>query len=120
MRQQFVRLMTPVVPFCARVERGNIYEVRFIRTRTGNAQEFASQFGTGLTADDRAATVGVWTTIARHLNEVVHISACRDVAARLKRSLQFAEWQHFLENHGSLIEEIESSLMIPANHSPVQ
>ena len=120
MRQQFVRLMTAVVPFCAPAERGNVYEVRIIRTRTGKAQEVASRFGTGLTADDQAATVGLWTTIAGHLNEVVHISACRDVAARLTRSLQQPEWRHFLGEHGSLVEEIESSLMIPANHSPVQ
>ncbi len=120
MQRQFVRLMTPAVPFCAPVERGNVYEVRFIRTKTGKAQEFVSRFKTGLPADYQAATVGLWTTLAGHLNEVVHISACRDVAARLRRSLQHPEWQQFLAKHGSLVEEIESSLMIPANHSPLQ
>lgn len=120
MQHQVIRLMTPVIPLATRPEGGNTYEVRFIRTKTGKAQELASRLQSDLPAEFQKETIGIWTTLAGEVNEVVHISAYRDVRARLKRSLEHPDWRHFLKEHGPLVEEIDSSLMLPAGHSPLQ
>jgi len=118
MQQQVIRLMTAVIPLRPPADEGNTYEVRIIRCKAGRAPEFAAELAAGPDDSFNAQTVGLWTTFAGHLNEVVHISAYRDVHERLRRSLRHPHWQRFMSGPGALVEEIESSLAIPAKHSP--
>lgn len=37
---------------------------------------------------------------------------------QLARALQTSEWHAFLKAHGALVEDVESSLMMPAPFSP--
>lgn len=120
MQNQVIRLMTPVVPLAARTEGRHAYEIRIIRTKAGKAPELASRLLSDLPEAFQAQTVGIWTTFAGQVNEVVHLSAYGDVQARLGRTLEHPDWRRFLKEHGPLVEEIESSLMIPANHSPLK
>ena len=118
MQQQVIRLMTAVLPLRPPAGEGHTYEVRIIRCKAGRAQEFAAELAQGPDESFEKQTVGLWTTFAGHLNEVVHICAYRDVHERLQRSLRHPSWQRFMAGPGTLIEEIESSLVIPAKHSP--
>ena len=120
MQQTVIRLMTAVSSVSAPARAGNTYELRIIRTKAGRANELAARLKDDLPLEMQAATVGIWTTFAGTLNEVVHLTAYRDVRQRLERSLQHADWQRFMKQHGPLAEEIDSSLLIPAKFSPLQ
>lgn len=119
MQQQVIRFMTPVDIVDA-PETGNLYDVRIFRSRVGQGKELASRIVVELPAADGVCPVGVWTTFAGSLHEVVHISAYRDWQVRSNASLVRDPWRGFLARHGSLIEEIDSTLMLPAVHSPWQ
>lgn len=118
MQQQVIRLMTAVIPLRPPVGEGHTYEVRIIRCKAGRATELAAELVAGPGDSFKAQTVGLWTTFAGHLNEVVHLCAYRDVRERLQRSLRHPHWQRFMSGPGALVEEVESSLIIPAKHSP--
>ena len=120
MQHQVIRLMTPVIPLAKRPEGGNTYEIRLIRTKAGKAPELASRLQSELPAEFQAENIGLWTTFAGEVNEVVHISAYRDVHARLKRSLEDADWRRFLKDYGPLVDRVESSLTLPADYSPLK
>lgn len=119
MEEQEIRIMEPVVPFQA-IEGPNFYEVRYIRTKVGEARGLAQALLNDAPAAFRAATVSISLTMMGRLNEVVHIGAYRDANSRLAISLAQPEWQSFLDRHGSNIAEMKSSLLLPATHSPAQ
>ena len=119
MEEQVIRLMDPIVEF--RAPKGShIYEARFIRTRVGQARKLAHLLLEASPKAFRDCTAGLSLTLAGHLNEVVHISAHQDLAARARLSLTHPDWQEFLERHGHMIAEMTSSLLLPASHSPAQ
>lgn len=120
MQQTVIRLMTAVSSVSAPAGSGNTYELRIIRTKAGKAHELATRLKNDLPQELQASTVGIWTTFAGTLNEVVHLTAYRDVRQRLQRPLQHADWQNFMKQHGPLAEEIDSSLLIPVKFSPLQ
>jgi hypothetical protein len=119
-QQQFSRVMTPVVPCSAPRAPGNIYEVRFIRTKTGKAHAVASWLASEVGASGYAVTVGIWTTSIGYINEVVHIAAYSDIRERMTRSLQHPDSRRFLKECAPLVDEVRSTLMLPADHSPLR
>jgi len=98
----------------------NGYETRLIRTKVGKAAEFAALLRDTHPDAETVVSVGIWTTLAGRLNEVVQILAYRDVGARLAASLAQDRWRAFLARHGDLVDRIESSLMLAAPHSPLR
>jgi hypothetical protein len=62
--------------------------------------------------------IGLWTSFAGPINEVVQLLAHPDPAARLARSWHGAEGT--LSRHTAWIEEVESSFLLPAQHSPLR
>ena len=120
MQQQEIRLMTQVLPLRPPIGVGHVYEFRIVRTRPGHAQAVAEALANGPDATFLDQTVALWTTFAGRLNEVVHLSAWSDARSRLAASLQSPAWQALLRKTGPLIDEIESSLTLPARHSPWQ
>jgi hypothetical protein len=119
MEEQVIRLMQPVKAFSAPVG-SHVYEVRFIRTRVGEARKLADRLLADAPAAFRDSTAGLALTVAGHLNEIVHISAHASLDARARLSLTHPEWQGFLDRNGDVIAEMESSLLLPASHSPAQ
>jgi NIPSNAP len=120
-QRQEIRLMTPVVsPSLPDAATGRTFEVRFIRTKAGKAPALAARLQDDMPASFREETVALWTTIAGPANEVVHLSAFPDVHARLKRSLTGEDWRRFLGQHAALVEDIDSSLLLSADHSPLK
>jgi hypothetical protein len=67
--------------------------------------------------------VGFWSTEAGQPNEVCHIWAYPSFEARGKIRGQVADdpdWRGFLGKSSDLIEEMHSTLMLPAKHSPLK
>ena len=120
MRQQVIRFMTPVIDIVHPDDGPNLYEVRIIKSKVGQGRELASRIAAELPAVDTPSTVGLWTTFAGSLHEVVHLTAYRDWNARSLASLARRPWRDFLAAHGKLVEEIDSTLMLPGSQSPLQ
>ena len=67
--------------------------------------------------------VGLWTTDAGQPNEVCHIWAYADLNARMATRAAAAKdpgWQEFLPKSAPLLEEMHSTIMLPAAHSPLK
>jgi len=67
--------------------------------------------------------VGLWATDAGQPNEVCHIWAYPDLNARAAargNALKDPAWQEFLGKGTQLLEEMHSTIMLPAPHSPLQ
>jgi hypothetical protein len=77
----------------------------------------ASLLQDALPAPLRAAAVATWTGNSGDVNEVVHLSVYADTQP-LPQVLQVAAWRGFLQQHGAIVEDIQSSLMTPAYFSP--
>ena len=119
MEEQVIRLMEPIVPFNA-PPGSHVYELRFIRTRVGQARALANALLEEAPDTFRESTASLSLTVAGHLNEVVHIGAHRDLNQRAQAALPHPQWQSFFDRHGGKIAEISSSLLLPAVHSPAQ
>ncbi|PWS36528.1 hypothetical protein DFH01_15385 [Falsiroseomonas bella] len=113
MLRQVVRFMDAVLPLRPPPAPSRLYEFRLIRSVAGGAGELAR----AVAADGEAGTLGVWVTTAGPINEVVQLLAHADASARFARS-----WHQdsVLARHGSLVEEVESSLVLAAPHSPLR
>lgn len=120
MQHQQIRLMNPIVAPAAGPETGRVFEIRFIRTKAGKAPELAARLQDDMPRAFQDETAALWTSFAGEINEVVHLAAYRDTGERLQRSLNSPAWRDFLGKHGRLVENIESSLMLPAGHSPMK
>lgn len=119
MRDQIIRFMTPLMPLATPAGTGNLYEIRLLRATIGKSRVLAeklaaAQAGAGMT------TVGVWTTFAGQIHEVVHIVAWRDLAARMASTLRQGAWCDLMNDVAGLIEDVDSSLAIPGSHSPLR
>jgi hypothetical protein len=113
MLRQVVRFLDVVIPLSAPDAPCGLYEIRLIRSRAGEAGALARV----MAADGEAGQIGLWTTSAGPINEVVQLLAIADPAARFARSLHE---DGPLARHGAMIEEIETSLMLAAPHSPLK
>jgi hypothetical protein len=120
MQHQQIRLMNPIVSPVPGPQTGRVFEIRFIRTKAGKAQALAARLQDDLPRAFQDETAALWTSFAGEINEVVHLAAYRDTGDRLTRSLNGPDWRTFLDRHGKLVEGIESSLMLPADHSPMR
>lgn len=118
--QQEVRLMVPTTEVFTPQNRGNVYEIRFFRAKVGKAQELAAAVRDELPMGEGLQKVGTWTTIAGDPNEIVHIAAFHDLAARMRMTISHPDWIGFMAERGPLIREMRSSLVVPAAHSPMQ
>jgi NIPSNAP len=67
--------------------------------------------------------VGLWQTEAGQPNEICHIWAYPDLNARAEAraaALKDPAWQEFLGKNLSLLEDMSSTVMLPAPHSPLR
>ncbi len=122
--RQDVRLLNCVVGPFAPASVGNVYELRNYRTRAGAAAEWAQLITGALDARQKySKIVGLWTTEAPQPNEVCHIWAYPDLNARAAAraaALKDPAWQAFIKQSSPLLEEMYSTIMMSAAHSPLK
>ncbi len=117
MRRQVSRLLTPLAEPNLPKLPDNLYHLRIFRTRAGKTAAFARLLQDELPAPLWGATVAVWTGNSGDVNEVVHLSA-HAATQTPAQIMQSAEWRAFLKQHGTMVEDIQSSLMTPVAFSP--
>ena len=122
--RQDIRLMHAFLPLKAPETSGNVYEYRHYRTVPGKAREFAKHFEAAMPVREKySKNVCAWVTEAGQPNEVSHLWAYSSLDARAEvrgKTMQDPDWQAFLGKGGPLLEEMHSSVIMPAAHSPLQ
>ena len=122
--RQDVRVLEPILPLKAPESEGNIYEYRNYRTAPGRVREWAKHFQDIMPVrEEYSKNVGAWITDAGQPNEVSHLWAYPSVDARTERRAQVAadpRWKEFLGKAGPLLEEMHSTILLPAAHSPLK
>ncbi len=122
--RQEIRLLNEVRAPKGPVETPNIYEFRNYRTIPGGVARWLQLFTAVLEVREKYTwMVGLWATEAPQVDEVCHMWAYSDLNARLAaRSAMQKDpgWQAFLRNSTGLLEELHSTVMLPAPHSPLQ
>ena len=122
--RQEVRLLNAVVGPVAPASTGNVYELRAYRTRPGASRQWADIMVGGLKVREKySKIVGLWMTEAGQPNEVCHIWAYTDLNARAAvraAVMKDPGWQEFLGKSAPFLEEMASTIMLPAAHSPLK
>jgi hypothetical protein len=118
------RLLNVVIAPVAPASTGNIYEFRNYRTRPGAAKQWLDLFTGSLKVREKySKIVGLWATDAGQPNEVCHIWAYSDLNARAAARAASAKdpgWQEFMKSSTGLLDEMHSTIMLPAAHSPLK
>jgi hypothetical protein len=114
-------LRTPVAP----ATTGNIYEFRNYRAKAaGPVRQWLDAFTAALPAREKySKIVGLWQTEAGQPNEVCHLWAYSSLNARAEaraNALKDPEWQAFIGKGTPLLEEMHSTILLPAPHSPLK
>jgi hypothetical protein len=122
--RQDIRLLNPVRGPVAPATTGNVYEFRNYRLRPGALKQWLELFTAALTVREKySKMVGLWTTEAGQPNEACHIWAYADLNARMAARTAATKdpgWQEFLGKGAPLLEEMHSTIMLPAAHSPLK
>ena len=112
--------MGPVAP----ARSPNVYEFRNYRTRPGAVRQWAELMAKTLPVREKySKIVGLWMTEAGQPNEVCHIWAYADLNARAAvraAATKDPAWQEFLKSSAGLLDEMHSTIMLPAAHSPLK
>lgn len=123
--RQDVRLLNAVRAPVAPASTGNIYELRNYRAKPlGAVRQWLDAFTAALPAREKySKIVGLWQTEAGQPNEVCHIWAYPSLNARAEArgaALKDPAWQEFLGKGSALLDEMHSTIMLPAPHSPLK
>jgi len=123
--RQDIRLMNALIAPVAPATSGNLYELRNYRAKPGGAVRQWLEIFTGALKhrEKYSKIVGLWQTEAGQPNEVGHIWAYPDLNARAKARADAANdpgWKEFLGKSGSFLDEMHSTIMLPAPHSPLK
>jgi hypothetical protein len=122
--RQDIRLLNPVRAPVPPAPTPNVYELRCYRCRPGGVKPWLDLFVGALSAREKySRIVGLWATEAGQPNEVCHMWAYADLNARTAARAAVAKdpaWQAFLKNSTGLLDEMHSTIMLPAPHSPLQ
>ena len=73
--------------------------------------------------DFRPKIVGLWTTEAGQPNEICHLWAYPDLNTRATVRAESGKdpgWQAFVKSGTGLLDEMHSTIMVPAAHSPLK
>ena len=124
--RQEVRLLNAVIAPVKPAQAGNVYEFRHYRLRAGGAGPWLQHFTGALKAREKySKIVALFTTEAPQPNEVCHIWAYPDLNARAAArgaAMQDPDWKAFLAKSSELRlpEEMSTTIMLPAQHSPLR
>jgi hypothetical protein len=125
MLRQEIRLMNAIRPPVAPASTGNIYELRNYRAKPGGAvRQWLDAFTAVLPEREKySKIVALWQTEAGQPNEVCHLWAYPDLNARAKArgdAMKDPAWQEFLTKGPGFLDEMHSTIMLPAPHSPLK
>jgi hypothetical protein len=102
----------------------NVYEFRNYRAKPGAAPQWLQLFTKALDVREKySKIVALFATEAPQVNEVCHIWAYPDLNTRAEvraASSKDSGWQEFLKAGAGLLEEMHSTVMLPAPHSPLK
>jgi NIPSNAP len=123
--RQDVRFLNALRAPIAPASTGNVYEFRNYRAKpAGAAKQWLDAFTAVLPAREKySKIVGLWQTEAGQPNEICHIWAYPDLIARAEargNALKDPAWQEFLGKNLHFLEEMHSTIMLPAPHSPLR
>lgn len=122
--RQEVRILNSVLPPKAPEQEGNVYELRAYRLAPGAMKSWLGLFTEAMAVREKySKIVGLWSSEAGQPNEVCHIWAYPSLDARAETRAAVAadpDWQAFLGKAGGAIEEMHSTIMLPARHSPLR
>ena len=123
--RQDIRLLNAVRAPVAPASTGNIYELRNYRAKAaGPVRQWLDAFTAALPAREKySKIVGLWQTEAGQPNEVCHIWAYPSLDARTQArdsAMKDPAWQAFLKVGPPLLDEMHSTIMLPAPHSPLK
>jgi NIPSNAP protein len=122
--RQDIRLLNAVRPPVAPASTGNVYELRSYRTKPGAIRPWVDLFTKALEVREKySKIVGLWMTEAGQPNEACHIWAYPDLNARAQvraAATKDPGWQEFLKSSAGLLDEMHSTIMLPAAHSPLK
>jgi NIPSNAP len=122
--RQDIRLLNGVVGPIAPAKSPNLYEFRAYRAKPGAAAQWVKLFTGALASREKySKIVGLWTTEAGQPNEVCHIWAYPDLNARAVAragSNKDVGWQEFIKSSTGMLDEMHSTIMVPAPHSPLK
>jgi hypothetical protein len=123
--RQDIRLLNALIAPVAPATTGNIYELRNYRAKPGGAvRQWLEIFTAALKHREKySKIVGLWQTEAGQPNEVCHMWAYPDLNARAKArgdALNDPGWKEFIGKSGSFLDEMHSTIMLPAPHSPLK
>lgn len=123
LRHQQIRLMHPRLPLKAPAEPGNVYEYRCYQTQIGKAPGFIEAISEAMPVREKySQNVCLWHTEAALPNEVSHLWVYKDLETRAKAraaATQDPDWKAFLAKGGAMLEEMHSTLLMPAGFSPL-
>jgi hypothetical protein len=125
MMRQEIRLLNAIRPPVAPVSTGNIYELRNYRAKPGGAvRQWLDAFTAVLPEREKySKIVALWQTEAGQPNEVCHLWAYPSLNARTEArgaAMKDPVWQEFLGKAPAFLEEMHSTIMLPAPHSPLK
>jgi hypothetical protein len=123
--RQDVRLLSALKQPVAPATTGNVYELRNYRAKPlGAVRQWAEAFTAALPAREKySKIVGLWQTEAPQPNEVCHIWAYPSLNARAAARAAATKdpvWGEFLGKGPQFMEEMHSTIMLPAPHSPLK
>lgn len=123
-RHQQIRLMQPRLPVKPPAEAGNVYEYRCYQMAVGKAPAFIEAISEAMPVREKySQNVCLWQSEAALPNEVSHLWVYKDLAERAKAraaAAQDKDWQAFLAKGGAMLEDMHSTVLIPAAFSPLR
>ena len=115
-----MRWSRPVAP----ARTPNVYEFRNYRAKPGAVRQWAELMSKVLPAREKySKIVGLWVTEAPQPNEACHIWAYNDLNHRAQvraEAVKDPAFAGFLKEAAPLLEEMHSTIMLPAVHSPLK
>jgi hypothetical protein len=123
--RQEVRLLNALKPPVAPGSTGNSYELRNYRAKPlGAVRQWTEAFTAALPAREKySKMVGLCQTESGQPNEVCHIWVYPSLNARAEARANATKdpvWGEFLGKGPAFLEEMHSTIMLPAPHSPLK
>jgi hypothetical protein len=122
--RQDIRLLNAVKGPTAPARTPNVYEFRNYRAKPGSLPQWLKLFTAVLGVREKySKIVGLWSTEAPQVNEVCHLWAYPDLNARAAVRAEVgkdAAWQEFIKSSTGMLDEMHSTVMLPAPHSPLK
>ena len=121
---QTTRFLNPAKDLVAPETEGNFYEFRNYRLKPGKAAGWMKRFIDVMPVREKySKNVCAWITEGPNPNEVCHLWAYESLKQRMEARngiAQEAAWQEFAAAGRPDLEEMHSTMLFPANFSPLK